>query len=800
MSNRLAHAQPRRERLLSDYMTIMDHGDDWYVLLEDGSAFAMIEVEGAAAYTAEIEHVNWLHNRLNLTYRNIAISCPEITIYDCRGHADPGVYPLAPSTNPLVRQIESAYRERLLDDSLYSNRLFVGVRMPRRHIGGEAVGGRLSRWFSTQRSDEQGHDDRVDALRALCNQLLSELKAYRPRQLGIVGRDGVDFSEIAAAIAFAFTGVPRKVPLVVGHDESGRHFGRLGNVVLSEDVIIGTEAVEFRGNGRSIFAAALSMREYPSRTRPGMFGALAVGPYCRTVMHSFTVLLSADGMSVVTRKQNSMVRAGDKAFSQVAGLTTLADSLQNNDLVMGLHNMVVIAFADGLKALAAVVDRVSEDMAGCGAVVIRERRALEAAIFSMLPGNAHLYVRPGTISSRNFAAMAPLHGFPTGPKRGRWGDPVCIFRSPAGTPVYFHWALTKNGNGNTLFTGESGSGKTLATGFLQAMSLRFAGVFAIDHKRGWEVLFRSMGAPYGILGAGRPVFSVLKALDASERNVEFLTELFRGCIMQDDYVPDDEESRRLPMGIRSVLSLPAPDRWLEDVCAFMGAKSGGAASRLRQWCWGQELGWVLDAPQDVLNIAGDVNAVDITQLMTNKRAHGPAVIYLMHRIALRLDGRPFLVPMDEGWLAAENSIFAPLIFAQARTIRSRGGVLVFITQSPADAAKEGIAEALVEQFPNQIHMANPRAKKAHYVDGLKRTEREYQIIRSLPPGEGMFLLSQGTKSQVCQLLMDGLDDEQSTLSTPEELLTLLDQVRAEVGEDHRTLIPEYHRRRKDAHQ
>jgi type IV secretory pathway VirB4 component len=172
---------------------------------------------------------------------------------------------------------------------------------------------------------------------------------------------------------------------------------------------------------------------------------------------------------------------------------------------------------------------------------------------------------------------------------------------------------------------------------------------------------------------------------------------------------------------------------------------------------------------------------------------------MMHRISRRLDGRPLLVPIDEGWQVAQDPTWQKLLFEKARTIRSRGGVLIFITQSPADAARQGVAEALVEQFPTQIHFANRRAQMADYVNGLKRTPREYEIIAELRENEGMALIShEGGSSRVIQLMMKGLDDERAILSIPEHLLRILESVRASVGDDPATLLAEFHRRRKEA--
>ena len=187
-----------------------------------------------------------------------------------------------------------------------------------------------------------------------------------------------------------------------------------------------------------------------------MFAALSVAPYRSTLFQSLRFLSKADAHAVMSRKQNRMAAAGDKALSQQAELDVAADDLASNRFVMGDHSLTFVVFADSMRALGNVATAAWRDLADCGAVVAREGAALEAAYFSMIPGNTRRRVRPGVISSRNFCAMAPLHNFPSGDEHGHWGAPIALFRTSGGTPYRFHWHV--GDVGNTLVTGETGSG------------------------------------------------------------------------------------------------------------------------------------------------------------------------------------------------------------------------------------------------------------------------------------------------------------------------------------------------------
>ena len=149
------------------------------------------------------------------------------------------------------------------------------------------------------------------------------------------------------------------------------------------------------------------------------------------------------------------------------------------------------------------------------------------------------------------------------PARSHWpGPPIAIVRTLAGTPYRFHWHGPDSDVGNTLITGRTGSGKTTLVSGLIALTAGRARVVALDHKQGWRFLVDRMDGEYAVLGLGEPHFAPLKALDASPRNVEFLTDLMRGCIGGE---MTEEEGRRLSLGLETIMQLPSESRCLGEL-------------------------------------------------------------------------------------------------------------------------------------------------------------------------------------------------------------------------------------------
>jgi type IV secretion system protein VirB4 len=140
----------------------------------------------------------------------------------------------------------------------------------------------------------------------------------------------------------------------------------------------------------------------------------------------------------------------------------------------------------------------------------------------------------------------------------------------------------------------------------------------------------------------------------------------------------EEEGRRLSVALHTVMRLRPELRNIGEIRAFFDGSAEGAGARLEKWIWGNELGWVIDAPVNTVAMT-NLMGLDTTYLLANPRARGPAMSVLFHYIDLMLDGTPILISIDEGWRALEDDVFRPALAAKIRTIRSKGGVIVFIT-------------------------------------------------------------------------------------------------------------------------
>jgi len=136
-------------------------------------------------------------------------------------------------------------------------------------------------------------------------------------------------------------------------------------------------------------------------------------------------------------------------------------------------------------------------------------------------------------------------------------------------------------------------------------------------------------------------------------------------------------------------------------------QSGPLKRALNPYCVGGSFGRLLDSEVEKLGEA-PVQTFETEGLIGAGAA--PAVLtYLFHRIEGRLDGRPALLIIDEGWLVLDDPAFAQQLREWLKTLRKKNASVIFATQSLSDIDGSTIASAIIESCPTRIFLPNERA-------------------------------------------------------------------------------------------
>ena len=202
--------------------------------------------------------------------------------------------------------------------------------------------------------------------------------------------------------------------------------------------------------------------------------------------------------------------------------------------------------------------------------------------------------------------------------------------------------------------------------------------------------------------------------------------------MREGMIITPEVKEHIWTALTSLASAPAGERTITGLAVLL--QSNDLKQALRPYCIGGAYGRLLDAEAEHLGSA-DVQAFEIEGLVGTGAA--PAVLsYLFHRIGDRLDGRPTLLIIDEGWLALDDEGFANQLREWLKTLRKKNASVIFATQSLSDIDGSNIAPAIIESCPTRLLLPNERAIEPQITAIYRRfglNDRQIEILARATP-------------------------------------------------------------------
>ncbi|HTT03848.1 MAG TPA: VirB4 family type IV secretion/conjugal transfer ATPase [Steroidobacteraceae bacterium] len=746
-----------------------------------GDYVQSFRLAGASFESTDDEELNNWHERLNVTWRNLASPNVALWTHVIRRRERAGAGDV--SLEGFADRLAGRYRQRLAAETLMVNDLYVSIVY--RPVAG-AVSGVASRFY-TRRTGQSGSAELADALE-VCAKLgqafSAALARYEPESLGIERRADRTYSRLLEFFALLINAESQPVALPRAP---------LNEVLATTRALFGSEVIEYRLPTETRLAAMLGIKEYPTPTLVGMFNALLAAPFEFVLAQSFTFITKAAGQGLLQRQRARMANAGDFAVTQAADLIEALDALSGNEFAMGDHHFTLQVLAPEtpvasgqpetlrLKALNDAVARARALLADTGMAVAREDLALEAAFWAQLPGNFSYRPRKAPITSRNFAAMSAFHNYPSGRATGNhWGNALALLITSARSPYHFSLHASdpidpdggsRKDTGHSFICGPTGSGKTVLIGFLVSMLARQNVTQVLfDKDRGLEILVRALGGEYLPLRSGVPTgFNPLQ-LPETPANVEFLKEWLRALLRAPEALSPREEAD-LDHALHGTLALEPAHRRLSRLIEFTDAtRIDGIHARLARWCDGAggDYAWVFDNPQDSLVGRLDgalIFGVDVTEFLNSDTTRTPVTLYLFHLVRRLLDGRRLVCWMDEFWRLLGDAAFESFAKDGPKTWRKLNGVMCLATQSPSDVLGGALSRTIIEQTATKVFFPNPDAQAEDYIEGFALSEREFKLLKEqIEPGSRMFLVKQGHHSIVCQLDLKGFDSELAVIS------------------------------------
>ncbi|AGB43409.1 hypothetical protein Mesau_00926 [Mesorhizobium australicum WSM2073] len=193
-----------------------------------------------------------------------------------------------------------------------------------------------------------------------------------------------------------------------------------------------------------------------------------------------------------------------------------------------------------------------------------------------------------------------------------------------------------------------------------------------------------------------------------------------------------EVKEHLWSALTSLASAPVAERTLTGLSVLL--QSSALKQALRPFCVGGPYGRLLDAETERLGEAS-VQAFE-TEGLIGTGAAAAVLSYLFHRIEDRLDGRPTLLIVDEGWLALDDEGFAGQLREWLKTLRKKNASVVFATQSLSDIDRSAIAPAIIESCQTRLLLPNERAIEPQITAIYRRfglNDRQIEILARATP-------------------------------------------------------------------
>ena len=784
-----------REYRSSGFIPYWTHYNDHTIMLDNYALMQVVKCRGFLHETADDENLDMQNTLRNFLYKGMHVENLGIYFHTIRRACQ--VYP--PHYNSLdfvegfSHYMDKRWYEKWQQDALFVNEHYISIIVDIQNTSSESSDSIINKLTGKKDTGlpRVAIATAYDILKEAVGRVTNSLTAYDPEVLGIEKT-----AEGNRCLISEFIGS------IVNCGEHNKMIippGPVKNYVQRNRLYFGNRAIEMRQHdGLSKFAGMVSIKEYGPKTWPGMVDAFLQEPFELVITQSFKFINKQKALNDMQIQQNRLQSSGDKGVSQIAEIEKALDMLMSGQISFGKHHFSVMGMSYDLEDLDELLSKITVELTNTGGVGVRESVwNMEPSFWGQLPGNYDFLVRNAPIHTSNLAAFSSIHNFREGQsKDNHWGSAVTVLETTASTPFYFNFHV--NDVGHTAILGPTGAGKTVMMNFLCAQALRAkCRLFFFDKDRGAEIFIRALGGQYTIIDPGKSCgFNPFQLKDTGE-NRTFLQELLRVMASTNDETIDSEDVDTFNRVVNGNYELAEKDRRLRNIAAFLGFQGPGTlASRMGMWFENGSHANIFDNEKDAINLEShNIYGFEMGELLKDKAALSPVLLYLFHRINISLDGTPSVIVLDEAWAMIDNPIFAAKIKDWLKVLRKLNTFVIFATQSVEDASKSDISDTLIQQTATQIFLPNMKATDT-YKSAFMLTEREFDIVKNTDPSSRFFLVKQGTESNLARIDLRGMDDVINVLSGRADTVRILEKV-LEESDDPNVWIPLFNQRVKE---
>lgn len=767
--------------------------NDHTIVTKDESLLQVIKLSGYSFETADDEDVDIRKSIRNLLLKGVGAG--QISLYFHTVRRKQSVFNAGDAVNMprgFASYMEKEWRAKHVSHQSFVNELYITILRRRSKQGFGMIESLMERM--QQKADkslwERNMREAYQELDEMTSRVVSTLRDYKPHLLGAVMKDAGVFSELLEFLG-RLVNCGASSPMLAPNMEICKY-------LPTHRLYFGKRAIEVRGPNGSRYAGLVSIKEYSQQTSATMLDGFLQMPFELIISQSFSFIDRTSAITQMKLQQNRMIAAQDVAVSQIHEISRALDDAMSGAIGFGKHHLTVLVVEDTPRQLEVALAMAATELGNAGVIPVREKVNMEPAYWAQLPGNDDYAVRRVTINTLNLSSFAAMHNYPTGQKdHNHWGDHVTVLDTTSGTPFYFNFHVRDVGH--TTIIGPTGAGKTVLMNFLCAQARKFScRMFFFDKDRGAEIFIRALKGDYTVIDPSKSCnFNPLQLEDNGE-NRTFLQDWIKVLVTGNGELLTAEDIERINDAITGNFKLAKKDRRLTNIAPFMGQGGPGSlASRIAMWHGRGSHAKVFDNETDKIDFKKNlIFGFEMAELLRDKTCLGPVLLYIFHKINISLDGTPTMIVLDEAWALIDNDVFAPKIKDWLKVLRKLNCFVIFATQSVEDASKSKISDTLIQQTATQIFLPNLKATEV-YRTHFMLSQREFTLIKTTDPGSRFFLIKQGTDAVVSRVDLSGMENVVNVLSGRAETVRLLDDIRAEFGEDPEVWLPVFWRKVKE---
>lgn len=675
--------------------------------------------------------------------------------------------------NQFCQDFADKYLERFNKKDYYENRFYIAI---------------------TLKYDES-LDEAIDEMLSVIQTFTKKLSKYEPEVLSVYqNKKGI----LCSKIFEFFYEILNSEPTIGGLPLTGTP---AFDVLPSSTLHFGYEVFQSKGQLKNRYATMFDLKDFPAVTRLGMFnGASLALPFEYNLSQSFIALAPAKALHRIEDQLNRLRSTEDKAEHQHAELMEAQGYIQSGELAFGSYSCALVVYGktpqeavqNGIYATASFSNN-------AGAIFRKATLSAPATFFSQFPNYKYI-PRKMIKSSRNLAGTFSMHNYSRGKSKGNpLGDGSAVMpletRSKTLYDFNFHFTNPLEDNtgdsiaGHTLLLGATGTGKTTLQTALTTFVQRFnPAMFILDKDRGMDLFIRALDGDYFNIEEGIPTGINPFQFKDTPKLREFLNDLVVTCATDKNTDCTSEEQNQIKQAIDTIMQLPLELRRFNALLQSIPDRGGNSLyQRLLKWCNTEEnkgrFAWCLDNPTnkfdpDSFRIVGfEVGSI----LGEDYQPTEPLLACLLYLKDEMVKNHQILMTIvEEFWYPLLYKTTQDMMLNVLKTGRKMGEFMVMVTQSPEEAVKSPIFDAIVQQTPTKILLPNPDAEYSNEQGGgysrVGLTEKEFKQLKGLALDSRTFLVKQGQNSSFAVLDLYGFSDEISILSSTKENVDLLDRI------------------------